>query len=71
MLNTLHYKGLRVACRDFKKVIRRENLDNLFKRATPHKWKTHTNAKMAPQIMAQGPKGPPIYQKTNAKYWIQ
>jgi len=63
MLNTLHYKGLRVACRDYRRVLRREILDNMFKRATPHKWKNYANAKLALQILSQGSKGPPIYLK--------
>jgi len=43
--------------------LRREELDNIFKRATPVRWMRYSNAKMALQILALGPGGPPIYHK--------
>jgi len=60
MLITLHYKGLRVACRDFRRVLRREQLVYMFKRDG---WMQYANAKMALQIITLGLRGPPIYQK--------
>jgi len=59
----MHYKGLRTACRDFKKNLKRDELDNIFNRATPHKWMKYANAKMALQILSLRDGGPPISLK--------
>jgi len=63
ILNTLHYKGLRTACRDFRKSKSRDELDKLFNRATPNKWMHYSNSKLALQLFALSQNGPPICDK--------
>jgi len=63
ILNTLHYKGLRTACRDFRKIKSRDKSDKLFNRATPHRWMYYANSKLALQLLALTQSGPPICDK--------
>jgi len=63
LLNSLHYKGLRTALRDFNKAIKRPKLDEIFNRATPHRWMRYVNAKMAIQMMLIPTRAPPLAEK--------
>jgi len=63
LLTSLHYKGLRVACRDFKQKIKKNVLDQMFNRATPQKWMKYINAKTAIQMMLIPKDEPPMAAK--------
>jgi len=47
IINSLHYKALRVSLGDFRNKISKKNLNDIFGRATPVQWMAYSNAKMA------------------------
>jgi len=47
IINSLHYKALRVSLGDHRNNISKKNLNDIFGRATPVQWMAYSNAKMA------------------------
>jgi len=62
-LETLHYKAIRVACKDYKRQKSRNELDMIFSRAKPRQWMQYITTKMAIQLATMKPKKPPLAQK--------
>lgn len=61
-LESIHYKGLRIAAKDYYMTLSRERLDDIFNRATLCKWMKYSNTKMALNMISQSTDGPPPYQ---------
>jgi len=51
MLNSLHYRVLRVILKDYNNTISRSEIDRVIKRATPRQWSYYTTSKLAINLM--------------------
>jgi len=51
MINSAHYKALRISINDFKNRTSRDTLNNKLKRATPSEWSNYTTASLVIKIM--------------------
>lgn len=69
-LESIHYKGLRVAAKDYYMLLSRERLDDIFGRATPCQWMKYSNTKMALNMLSQGSEGPPISVSPRNKLYV-
>jgi len=47
LLNSLHYRVMRIVLGDFSNKISKKEIDKQCGRATPHQWSNYVNAKMA------------------------
>jgi len=70
ILNSLHYRALRTAVRDFAFKWSKEDLNAYFKRATPLKWMKYSCCKMAINLYNLGNDGPPLTSKLKASAYI-
>jgi len=62
-LETLHYKAIRVACKDYRRKKSRNELDTIFNRARPRQWMQYITTKTAIQVTTMKAKKPPLAQK--------
>jgi len=62
LINSLHYKALRIVIGDFRNRTPRDDLNKLLKRATPSQWMLYSNAKIAITLFTDE-NGPQISQK--------
>jgi len=69
-LNSIHYKGLRIAAKDYYTVLSRDRIDQIFNRVTPLQWMKYSNAKLALTLIAQAREGPPITSILEGKIYI-
>jgi len=69
-LESIHYKGLRIAAKDYYTLLSKSRLDDIFNRATPCKWMKYSNAKMALNFLSQGEEGPPISACLREKLYV-
>jgi len=70
ILNSLHYRALRSAARDFTFRWSKDDLNTYFKRATPLKWMRYSCCKMAISLYNLGVDGPPLTSKMRAAAYI-
>jgi len=68
-LNSLHYRALRTAARDFFFKFDKESLNKMFGRATPLQWMQYANAKMAITLYNLST-GPPLSSKLKENAYI-
>jgi len=69
-LESIHYKGLRVAAKDYYHVLSRQRLDQIFNRASPFRWMQYSTAKHALCMISLNQNGPPISYILNQKLYI-
>jgi len=69
-LDSIHYKGLRVAAKDYYHVLSRQRLDDIFNRASPLRWMQYSTAKHALCMISLNQKGPPMSYALNQKLYI-
>jgi len=62
LINSLHYKALRISIGDYRKRVSKDDLSKMLNRATPFQWMNYSNAKLAISMCLQG-NGPPIVQR--------
>jgi len=69
LLNSIHYRALRTAARDYHFHIPKAELNSIFNRATPLEWMMYSNAKMAITLYNLG-HGPPLTRKLREASYI-
>jgi len=69
-LESIHFRGLRIAAKDFFMLLSKERLYDIFGRATPTKWMKYSNARAAINMLQQGNEGPPISASIRSKLYI-
>jgi len=69
ILEGIHYKGLRMAVKDYYYLLSRDRLDQIFNRATPYRWMQYSNAKHAIMMLSQTD-GPPMSAFLKSKLYI-
>jgi len=70
ILDSIHYKGLRIAAKDYYMTLSRQRLDEIFNRATPYKWMQYSNSKLAITMLAQDQDGPTISASLRSKLYV-
>jgi len=70
ILESIHYKGLRTAIKDYYMLLSRDRLNDIFQRATPLKWMKYATAKAAINMLQQDSEGPPIASILRSKLYI-
>jgi len=45
LINSAHYKALRITAKDYKNKLSRDHLDNQYKRATPQQWGSYASTR--------------------------
>jgi len=63
ILNSVHYRAIRLALGDTYNKIPRREVDSQSARFTPHQWMYYSNTKMAIQLTNLGQNGPRISKK--------
>jgi len=61
-MNSLHYRALRTAVKDNKRLWHRQDLNKAFERATPIQWMKYSCSKLAINLYNLGEGGPPLSQ---------
>jgi len=70
ILESIHYKSLRIAATDYYMTLSRERLDDIFNRATPCRWMKYSNSKLALTMISQGQEGPLISATLRSKLYV-
>jgi len=61
----IHYKGLRIAAKDYYTILSCDRIDQIFNR-----WMKYSNAKLALSLLWQAQQGPPITSILKGKLYI-
>jgi len=70
LLNSLHFRAMRIVLGDFRNKLSRNEVTNQCKRATPSQWSNYCNAKMAITLTNLGKMGPRISDQLTTKCYI-
>jgi len=70
MLNSIHYRAMRLSIGDWRNKIPRREVDLKCKRATPTQWMAYCNAKVAIELTNLNKDGPQLSEKMYARCYV-
>jgi len=70
MLNSIHYRAMRLSIGDWRNKIPRREVDLKCKRATPTQWMAYCNAKVAIELTNLNKDGPRLSEKMHARCYV-
>jgi len=70
LLNSIHYRAMRVVIGDFYNQIWRSNVDTIGQRSTPYQWMLYCNTKMAITLTNLGTSGPRLSDKLCKRCYV-